>query len=69
MSARPTPITRPGLDIIADELGRFVELNGQLEQENYNLRLRVLDLERQIAELNLQSQFYSTSGTNNVVLP
>lgn len=64
MMQRPTPIARPGLDILAQELHRFIELNGALEQENHELRLKIRELER-----ILESYINSPSGSNNVVLP
>jgi cell division septum initiation protein DivIVA len=65
MIPRPTPITRPGLDILADELGRAFDQNSELQQENIILRQKIEVLEQQIRDLSTQTQVCSTSGTNN----
>lgn len=64
MKATPSPLQRPGMDFIAYELDRQIQINSELSNRILDLESRVLELEQENEDLRLKA-----SGTNNVVLP
>lgn len=54
-----------GLDLIAGEISRYMQINAELQTEVDRLNSRVKELELENQDLRAQTQVYSASGTNN----
>ena len=69
---KPQPIHRPGLDILATELDRALQINIDLEDKINTLNNRLLEKDQRIETLEKIISSYQSnisSGINNVVLP
>jgi len=61
----PQHLMRSGVELLAGEMEKLARVNSDLYSEIERLNNTVLVLQNKIKELELKSQVYSTSGTNN----
>lgn len=54
-NAKPSPLLRPGMDFVAYELDRQIQLNSELSEKVRELENKVSELEAEIEDLKLQS--------------
>ena len=54
-----------GLDLIAGEISRYMQINVELQMEVERLQSRIVELQQENQHLKAESLVYSTSGTNN----